>query len=299
MNDSLSSDEWVIVRAGKDPNCSHELFVVPPMPGIWREHRVCRLCNQAERHPERTLTSNDCLYEDGELWSFIRRCMSQGKDIHLDHAERTYEEYSARLDLAALERLPELQSYIVRAVVAAKPPVSKTLALARIDDLERKGRFDAADAQLFRDVINANTHETGEYVYVGNAICHDSEGDVVIDWVSERIKPEPGTVLYVRNAKPPASNQSGGSTVGRQMSSEAIAQEAPSEGISATAGPSSRDRKETFEGRGPDDAEFGTAEWRRDQKAAAPQCIFRDGCHQPQKCIAQGHCDGPLGSDAT
>lgn len=66
------------------------------------------------------LTSNSKVYDDGELWSFIRRCMSQGKDIHLDHAERTYEEYSARLDLAALERLPELQAYIVRAVVAAR-----------------------------------------------------------------------------------------------------------------------------------------------------------------------------------
>jgi hypothetical protein len=71
------------------------------------------------------------VYDDGELWSFIRRCMAQGKDIHLDHAERTYEEYSARLDLAALERLPELQSYIVRAVVAARatpnPGVSRHL----------------------------------------------------------------------------------------------------------------------------------------------------------------------------
>lgn len=66
------------------------------------------------------VTSNSKVYDDGELWSFIRRCMSQGKDIHLDHAERTYEEYSARLDLAALERLPELQAYIVRAVVAAR-----------------------------------------------------------------------------------------------------------------------------------------------------------------------------------
>jgi len=65
-------------------------------------------------------SSKQSVYEDGELWSFIRRCMSQGKDIHLDHAERTYEEYSARLDLAALERLPELKAYIVRAVAAAR-----------------------------------------------------------------------------------------------------------------------------------------------------------------------------------
>jgi len=36
-----------------------------------------------------------------------------------------------------------------------------------------------------------------------------------------------------------------------------------------------------------------------EEKAAAPQCIYRDGCLKPETCAAQGHCDGPLGSDAT
>ena len=57
----------------------------------------------------------DSYIDDGELWSFIRRLMSQGKDIHLDHVERTYEEYSARLDCAALERLSELKALIAAA----------------------------------------------------------------------------------------------------------------------------------------------------------------------------------------
>lgn len=47
-------------------------------------------------------------------------------------------------------------------------------------------------------------HETSpdpkHLTYIGNVICHDSEGDVVIDWVSERIKPMRGTVLYVSEA---------------------------------------------------------------------------------------------------
>lgn len=43
------------------------------------------------------------IYDDGELWSFLRSVLSQGKDIALDHREKSSKEYHARLDLAALE----------------------------------------------------------------------------------------------------------------------------------------------------------------------------------------------------
>lgn len=43
----------------------------------------------------------------GEVWSFMRRVLSQGGDIRLDYQAgkyKGYEEYSARLDAAARER---------------------------------------------------------------------------------------------------------------------------------------------------------------------------------------------------
>jgi len=47
---------------------------------------------------------------EGELWSFFRRLISQGGDIQLDYAAgryKSYEEYSARVDAAARERVDE------------------------------------------------------------------------------------------------------------------------------------------------------------------------------------------------
>ena len=46
----------------------------------------------------------------GELWSFIRSCMSQGGDILTDYNEgkyQGYEGYSSRLDAAARARVEE------------------------------------------------------------------------------------------------------------------------------------------------------------------------------------------------
>lgn len=50
--------------------------------------------------------------DTGELWSFLRSVMSQGKDIHLDYLHKSYELYSARLDTAALERVGALLKLI-------------------------------------------------------------------------------------------------------------------------------------------------------------------------------------------
>lgn len=44
----------------------------------------------------------------GELWSFLRSVLSQGGDIWLDHQALGYEQYSARLDVAARERVQKL-----------------------------------------------------------------------------------------------------------------------------------------------------------------------------------------------
>jgi hypothetical protein len=41
---------------------------------------------------------------DGELWSFLRSVMMQGVAISHDYQHEPYEKYSARLDIAAVER---------------------------------------------------------------------------------------------------------------------------------------------------------------------------------------------------
>jgi len=45
---------------------------------------------------------------DGELWSWVRKIMQQGVDIHQDHREKGYEVYSAHLDDSAATRAREL-----------------------------------------------------------------------------------------------------------------------------------------------------------------------------------------------
>lgn len=48
---------------------------------------------------------------EGELWSWVRSVMSQGADIRCDYDQgvyKGYEAYSARLDVAAIERSEEL-----------------------------------------------------------------------------------------------------------------------------------------------------------------------------------------------
>jgi hypothetical protein len=44
----------------------------------------------------------------GELWSFLRSVMMQGQDIANDYREKGYEEMSARLDVAAGDRVDRL-----------------------------------------------------------------------------------------------------------------------------------------------------------------------------------------------
>lgn len=58
--------------------------------------------------------SQDSVYDDGELWSFLRSVLSQGRDIYLDHEETNYETFSAALDAAALERLEPLKKLLAK-----------------------------------------------------------------------------------------------------------------------------------------------------------------------------------------
>ena len=61
--------------------------------------------------------------DEGKLWSLIRNVLSQGGAIQLDRASMSsYEEYSARLDAAAAERVADFTK----------------LADARIAELERE-----------------------------------------------------------------------------------------------------------------------------------------------------------------
>lgn len=54
--------------------------------------------------------------KNGELWVFIRNVLQQGEAIGKDFAAKPYEEYSARLDGAARERLEELNGIIKEGV---------------------------------------------------------------------------------------------------------------------------------------------------------------------------------------
>ncbi len=45
--------------------------------------------------------------DEGKLWSLIRNVIAQGAAIQIDYANRGYEEFSARIDAAAAERVAD------------------------------------------------------------------------------------------------------------------------------------------------------------------------------------------------
>ena len=65
--------------------------------------------------------------DEGEVWSFLRRVLSQGGDIQLDYQagkyKRYYEEYSARLDCAARERAEKFMVLLAAALAARERAV--------------------------------------------------------------------------------------------------------------------------------------------------------------------------------
>jgi len=60
-------------------------------------------------------------------WSFLRNVLLQGRDIHLDHADKDYESFSARVDEAAREREQELERFL-----AARGAVAQVGKLAPV-----------------------------------------------------------------------------------------------------------------------------------------------------------------------
>lgn len=78
----------------------------PSAPG---EHKTVSRTDPSAPQSEQTHVR---VPDPGELWSFCRKLLSQGKDIHLDHEAKSYEQYSARLDAAARERGDELEAML-------------------------------------------------------------------------------------------------------------------------------------------------------------------------------------------
>ena len=58
------------------------------------------------------LTAQALPDDEGELWSFMRSTLKQGVDIWHDHVNRHREEYEARIDEAARERVEKLRAAI-------------------------------------------------------------------------------------------------------------------------------------------------------------------------------------------
>ena len=88
--------------------------------------------------------------DEGKLWSLIRNVLSQGTVIQLDYAARRYEEYSARLDTAASERVPDFTK----------------LADARIAELERECSQWRDELRIYRETENKRIAELEQSVTV-------------------------------------------------------------------------------------------------------------------------------------
>jgi len=88
--------------------------------------------------------------DEGKLWSLIRNVLSQGTVIQLDYAARRYEEYSARLDTAASERVPDFTK----------------LADARIAELERERSQWRDELRIYRETENKRIAELEQSVTV-------------------------------------------------------------------------------------------------------------------------------------
>ena len=74
--------------------------------------------------------------DEGEVWSFLRRVLSQGGDIQLDYQAgkyKRYEEYSARLDCAARERAEKFM-VLLNTSLAARERAVWLEAAERLED---------------------------------------------------------------------------------------------------------------------------------------------------------------------
>lgn len=90
--------------------------------------------------------------DEGKLWSLIRNALSQGGAIQLDRASMSgYEEYSARLDAAASDRVAEFAKLAESAITVRDTEIARLqtdLELVRRD----AGRLDTLSAHLADDI---------------------------------------------------------------------------------------------------------------------------------------------------
>jgi len=115
QNNALVDVEWAeveklilaILNAQKEGEELRELCI---MPGCKNNRHICqyhydKMIDRLESPPPR-------VSDDGEIWSAIRTLLSQGGDIQMDYQAgkyKSYEEYAARLDGAARERIEWLR----------------------------------------------------------------------------------------------------------------------------------------------------------------------------------------------
>src|SRR5690348_5354410 len=79
--------------------------------------------------------------DEGKLWSFLRKVLSQGGDIQMDHTGKSYEQYSARLDAAAGELVEQFASLSPAGTGGATTPAHQAADLEQaLDRLEGYGQ---------------------------------------------------------------------------------------------------------------------------------------------------------------
>jgi hypothetical protein len=70
-------------------------------------------CRASDNSLRRKVISTKGDIDEGELWSWIRDVLSQGGDIWIDHQNKSYEQYSSRLDAAAHELVVDFRKLVV------------------------------------------------------------------------------------------------------------------------------------------------------------------------------------------
>lgn len=88
--------------------------------------------------------------DEGKLWSLIRNVIAQGAAIQIDYANRGYEEFSARIDAAAAERVADFTK----------------LADAQITELQQSVARLETELELARRMLDeAATDPAGQYYF--------------------------------------------------------------------------------------------------------------------------------------
>lgn len=94
------------------------------------------------------MTNDHNVYDDGLLWSFLRDTMIRGTHISADTQDKPYEEFSARIDAAALQQVDRLKELLDVLKGAPEP---------------------GTDARP--DCIACNVGNPGVYIKDGRMIC--------------------------------------------------------------------------------------------------------------------------------